>query len=102
MPLPLGGICIHREFEKSVLEKINTLIGESVAYAFRHPAESLPFIRQYAQEMSPEVMEKHIALYVNEYTRDIGGDGKKSVSFLFRKAAEMNIFEPVNKPLFIK
>jgi len=52
--------------------------------------------------MSPEVMEKHIALYVNEYTRDIGGDGKKSVSFLFRKAAEMNIFEPVNKPLFIK
>ena len=101
-PLPLGGICAQRKLEKSVLIKINTLIGESVAYAFDHPDDTMPFVQQYAQEMNPKVMKKHIELYVNNYTREIGTAGKDSVQFLFRKAAEMNIFEPVNKPLFIQ
>ncbi len=102
VPLPLGGICAHRHFDRSVLKKINRLIGESVTYAFDHSGESLPFIQQYAQEMSPEVMKKHIDLYVNNYTLNIGNEGKYSVELLFRKAAEMNIFAPVNKPLFIQ
>ncbi len=102
VPLPLGGICVSRKFELPVLKKINNLIGKSIAYALDNPLESLPFIRRYAQEMSPEVMKKHIALYVNEYTQNIGKTGKHSVELLFRKAAEMNIFDPVNEPLFIQ
>ncbi|MCD6367090.1 MAG: 1,4-dihydroxy-6-naphthoate synthase [Bacteroidales bacterium] len=102
MPLPLGGICISRRFGDTTIKTINNLIGESVDYAFRKPAETMDFVRRYAQEMNPEVMKKHIDLYVNEYTRNIGDTGKKSVEFLFRKAAEMNIFEPVNKSLFVK
>ena len=101
-PLPLGGICAHRRFDGSILTKINHLIAESVAYAFDHPGDALPFIQQYAQEMSPTVMKKHIDLYVNDFTRDIGDDGKHSVELLFRKATEMNIFAPINKPLFIQ
>ena len=102
MPLPLGGICISRRFNAREIRKLNAIIGESVAYAFARPMESFNFIKQYAQEMTQEVMEKHIALYVNRYTRNLGDEGKASVEFLFRKAAEINIFVPVNKPIFIQ
>ena len=101
-PLPLGGICVRRNLGDPILEKINALIGKSVAYGFDHPDDTMPFVRRYAQEMSPEVMKKHIELYVNDYTREIGATGKDSVRFLFRKAAEIRIFDPVNKPLFIQ
>ncbi len=101
LPLPLGGICIQRKLENSVISKVNTLIQQSIEFAFADPESSLPFIKQYAQAMDETVMRKHIELYVNEYTRNIGILGKKSVEHLLKNAAELNIFEPTNKPLFV-
>jgi 1,4-dihydroxy-6-naphthoate synthase len=51
---------------------MNRVMRRSVEYAFAHPQASLPYVRAHAQEMSEEVMYKHIDLYVNQFRRTSG------------------------------
>ena len=88
-PIPLGGIAIKRSLPDDLREKVNGLIRRSVEYAFAHRTASLPFVREHAQEMSEEVMYKHIDLYVNDYTIDLGAEGHRAVDMLVRRAKEL-------------
>src|SRR5207245_1654413 len=70
-PLPLGGIVISRSLPDEVKDRMNRVLGRSVEYAFTHREASLPFVRKHAQEMSDDVMYRHIDLYVNDYSIDL-------------------------------
>ena len=80
LPIPLGGIVAHHRLGTGVRAKIDRVLARSVAYAFEHPEASAAYVRQHAQEMDPEVTKKHIALYVNDYTRDLGTEGRAAVA----------------------
>lgn len=101
LPLPLGGICISRKFDRPVQMLLDKLIGDSVEYAFEHPAETMQFIKSYAQETSDKVILSHIDLYVNEFTREIGHLGKKSVEFLLQAGEKAGFFSNVPKNIFV-
>jgi len=101
LPLPLGGICISREFDRPVQMLLDKLIGDSVEYAFEHPEETMQFIKSYAQETSDKVIFSHIDLYVNEFTREIGSLGKKSVEFLLQAGEKAGFFSNVPKDIFV-
>ncbi len=90
-PIPLGGIVIKRTFSKQIQKQVNKLIRKSVEFAFQNPESSMPYVQEHAQEMSEDVMKKHIALYVNEFSVDLGEQGKKAVELLFSKAKEIGI-----------
>jgi len=98
--IPLGGIMIRRDMEPDLIRKVNRVLKRSIEYAFAHPQKSLPYVRSYAREMDEEVMKKHIALYVNHFTIDLGAEGKKSVNALYRLAEGKNLIPKVQKPLF--
>lgn len=100
-PIPLGGIAAKRSLGKEVLDKINSVIRASVEYAFKNPSESLPYIRENAQTMSEDVMKKHIDLYVNQYSVDLGNEGEKAVTLLFQKAGEVGMFKARAQKLII-
>ena len=85
-PIPLGGIVIKREFDEDLKKKVDRVLRKSVEYAFANPKSSLNFVKANAQEMSEEVMYKHIDLYVNNYSVDLGEEGKRAVQLLFDKA----------------
>lgn len=78
-PIPLGGIVIKRSFDIATQKKIDALIRKSIEYAYTKYPELNDYIRQHSQEMSEEVMRKHIDLYVNNYSIDLGDDGKKAI-----------------------
>ncbi|MHA4893942.1 menaquinone biosynthesis family protein [Pedobacter sp. PWIIR3] len=99
--IPLGGIVINRSLDFKVQQKVNRLIKKSVEYAFANPKSGLDFIKKHAQEMSEEVMYKHIDLYVNKYSIDLGQEGKKAIEVLFKIAAERGIINPLKKALFL-
>ncbi len=101
MPIPLGGIVIHRKYQKSLQKKISRIIKHSIEYAYKNPESSLEYIRQYAQEMDAEVMKKHIDLYVNDYSLDLGKTGKQAIKTLYSEAAERNLIPEINNPIFI-
>ncbi len=90
-PIPLGGIVASRTLDEATRNDIDALIKKSVQYAFANPESSMPYVKQHAQEMSEEVMKKHIALYVNEFSIDLGEVGMKAVNLLFDRAQEVGI-----------
>lgn len=99
--IPLGGIVANRNLSVDVQHKINRVLRKSVEFAFANPKSGLEYIRSHAQEMSEEVMYKHIDLYVNQYSLDLGVEGKKAIKLLFDTAREKNIIPAINQELFL-
>lgn len=100
-PIPLGGIVVSRALPADVQRKVNRVVRRSVEYAFAHRSASLPFVREHAQEMSEEVMYRHIDLYVNEYSVDLGAEGKRAVRLLFDKARGLGLIPADARELFL-
>ena len=67
-PLPLAAIAIRRDLADVRGADVDRGLRASVDYAFAHPDASRDYVAMHAQEMDPEVVAKHIKLYVNEYT----------------------------------
>jgi 1,4-dihydroxy-6-naphthoate synthase len=90
-PIPLGGIAIRRSIDKNIRQKINTLLRQSIEYALSYPDEASGYVKAHAQEMSEEVRKKHIDLYVNNYSLNIGKNGKEAIRLLFRYSGNVKI-----------
>jgi len=99
--IPLGGIVANRNLPLDVQHKINRVLRRSVEFAFENPKSGLEFIRSHAQEMSEEVMYKHIELYVNKYSVDLGDEGKKAIKLLFDTALEKDIIPEIKEDIFL-
>ncbi len=93
LPIPLGGIVIKKTVDEDIIQKVNRVLRKSVEYAFANPKASLPFVKEHAQEMSEEVMYKHIDLYVNNYSIDLGIQGKSAVTKMFEKADQLGLIK---------
>ena len=100
LPIPLGGILARRDLGSRLINELDAALRASVAYAFDHPAEPREYIRAHAQELSDAVIDSHIGLYVNEFSRDLGQEGEEAVRVLFARAEERGILPPCELPLF--
>jgi 1,4-dihydroxy-6-naphthoate synthase len=100
-PIPLGGIVVSRALPDEVNRAVNRVVRRSVEYAFAHRDASLPFVRRHAQEMSEEVMYRHIDLYVNEFSVDLGVEGRRAVEVLFDRARAAGIIPATSADLFL-
>ena len=90
-PIPLGGIIARKGLGYNVINKLNRVMFRSVEYAFKHPLDAMPFVREHAQEMDEEIMKKHIHLYVNENTLSLGTGGKVALAKLQQIAGEKGL-----------
>ena len=100
-PIPLGGIVVRRTLPDEVQHAVNRVMRRSVEYAFAHRDASLPFVRDHAQEMSEAVMYQHIDLYVNDYSVDLGAEGRGAVELLFERAAAAGVIPAVRQSLLL-
>ena len=82
VPIPLGGIVVRRTIDAAIAGKVNSLIRNSIEYAFTHYPQIAEYVKQHSQEMSEAVMKQHIDLYVNQYSIDLGADGRRAVEKL--------------------
>lgn len=85
LPIPLGAIIARRSLD---LDAIAKWTRASVEYAWAHPEASRDYVMCHAQELSPEVAQAHIDLYVNQFTADLGEDGYAAIAALLGRAAE--------------
>lgn len=99
--IPLGGIVISRRLPAEVRQRVNRVMRRSVEYAFANRAASLPFVRAHAQAMSDDVMYRHIDLYVNEYSVDLGPEGRRAVEVLFERARSSGVVPVMKEGLFL-
>jgi len=95
LPLPLGAIAVRRVLPEKIKQQLNTALRESVRYALQNPKAADDFVIRHAQAMSIEVCRKHIALYVNEFSVDLGEKGKLAVQTLFNRGTASGLFPEV-------
>lgn len=100
-PIPLGGIVIHRRINADIQTKVNRVLKRSIQFAFDNPNSSYNFVKQYAQEMEDEVMRKHIDLYVNSFTLDLGDEGMRAIQTLYEEACKNQIISSIPKDIFV-
>jgi 1,4-dihydroxy-6-naphthoate synthase len=82
LPVPLAGICARQDVALDLVAGIEQAIRASVQYAFDHPEASRSYVRAHSQEMSDDVCDAHIRLYVNELSLDIGDEGLRAIGRL--------------------
>lgn len=99
-PLPLGGIVIKRKLGTGAARFWEDRIRKSLLYARNHPDEAFPYIRSHAQEMDARVMQQHIDMFVNDFSLDMGTEGREAVRFLLEAAARTHKFQLPMKPFF--
>ncbi len=80
LPIPLGGIVGKRNIDDKILMQVDALIKESMEYAFENYPLITDYVKEHSQEMEPEVMKKHIDLYVNKYSINLGREGRDAIN----------------------
>ena len=100
-PIPLGGIIVRKEFDKSVQQKLERLIKKSLEYSFNHYPVISDFVSSHSEEMSEDVMRKHINLYVNDFSVDLGEKGKAAVNKLLEVYSGIHSFAFSGQNLFV-
>lgn len=82
-PIPLGGIVAKRLLDRKISLQVDKLIRESIEYAYKqHYTHLADYVKNNSQEMEETVMKKHIDLYVNNYSIDLGDNGKDAIKKL--------------------
>lgn len=88
-PLPLGVIAARRSLGADIIQGIDRCIHDSLALAWRDPLAGRDFVRAHAQEMDEAVLSAHIATFVNEFSLDLGREGRDAVRAMLEKAVEL-------------
>jgi 1,4-dihydroxy-6-naphthoate synthase len=101
--IPLGGIAISQSIKQTTALKVNKLIRKSLEYAFSNYPLITDYVKQHSREMSEEVMRQHIDLYVNNYSLDLGTEGKEAINILFTVFKKINnlVDDEDSIPLFL-
>jgi 1,4-dihydroxy-6-naphthoate synthase len=100
LPIPLGGILARRGLGGETVRAVEEGIRRSVEHAFAHPDDGLPYLRAHAQEMEESVMRRHVELYVNELSRDLGEEGERAIRALFERGRAAGVIPAAGQPLF--
>lgn len=101
-PIPLGAIVVNRKLDAEIQKKVNRVLKRSIQFAFANPTSSHDFVKKYAQEMSDEVIQKHIGLYVNSFTLELGEEGENAIKSLYDYAMEKQIVVLEHNDIFVR
>ena len=99
-PLPLGFIVASRRIPYDDRANLSAMIRDSILFAMNQPGIGNPFIHQYADEMDDNVIRQHIELYVNNFSLDLGHEGREAVTMLFKKGEETGLLPKSVNPIF--
>lgn len=91
LPLPMGGNAIKRELGEGLMRKVSRQLHRSIMYSMENREDALAYAMQFARDMSPEVADRFVAMWVNELTLDYGERGKEGVRRLLAEGHEAGI-----------
>lgn len=100
-PIPLGAISVNRSIPDNIALAIDRSLKRSIEFAFNNPESSYPYVKKHAVSMEKDVMLKHIDLYVNQYTLDLGSEGKKAIRRLYKEASSRSVIPEVRDDIFV-
>lgn len=102
LPIPLGCIAARRTLGRDTLAAIDQSVRKSLEYARLHPAHCMDYIHRYAQETEDEVVMSHIDLYVNDYSLDLGKEGREAVESFFSRGRAAGVLPDYDGDVFCR
>ncbi len=82
LPLPLGGIVMRRSETLPDAAAIEELIRASITHAQADPAAIAPYIATHARELDPDIINRHVAMFVNDFSLSLGEQGRAAIDCL--------------------
>jgi len=97
LPLPLGGNAIRRSFGPEKIARVSGFLKDSIVYGLEHRREAVEHAMQYARDMTTDLADEFVGMYVNERTVDYGDEGREAVHRLLDEGFRAGIIPgPVN------
>jgi 1,4-dihydroxy-6-naphthoate synthase len=93
-PIPLGCIAARRSLGRERIAAIDRAIRDSIEWAAAHPEQCLPYIRAHSQEMESRVVQDHIGLYVNDFSRELGAEGLAAIEAFLERGRDAGFLPP--------
>jgi 1,4-dihydroxy-6-naphthoate synthase len=90
-PLPLGGLVASKRLSVETIATVQAVVHDSICYALADPSSALPTMRRFAQSFDDDVLMKHVELYVNDWTIDLGSVGRRALAELARRAVAIDV-----------
>jgi 1,4-dihydroxy-6-naphthoate synthase len=91
LPLPLGGNVVRKDLGREQVEKIASLLKQSIQYALDHRSEALAYALGFARDLDPSLADRFVGMYVNDWTVDYGPKGREAVRTLLKRAWEAGL-----------
>jgi len=91
LPLPLGGNGVRRALGPAVGLQIGRAIHDSVAYALDHRESAVNYAMQFARDMDPDLADKFIGMYVNNWTLGYGDRGHQAVREFLKRGVDAGL-----------
>jgi 1,4-dihydroxy-6-naphthoate synthase len=91
LPLPLGGNVVRRDLGQETVERVAALLKQSIQYALDHRQEALDYALTYARGLDPNLADRFVGMYVNEWTVDYGDRGRQAVRTLLKRAETLGL-----------
>ena len=98
LPIPLGMICALRSLPSATIDALEAGLRRSIEQAFADPQRPKPWIREHAQEMDDEVCRRHIELYVNDFSLELGEEGRAAIDELLRRGRASGLLPEARDP----
>ena len=86
LPLPLGINVMRRDLGDDVHRRLSQALRDSIDYAHAHVDEALEYAMRYGRGIDKETCRRFVLMYVNDYTKRLGDDGRAALERLYRMA----------------
>lgn len=91
LPIPLGCIAAKKSLGSERIAEFEQRLKRSIQTAFDDPDSTTDYVKQHAQELADDVTREHIQTYVNEFTLDLGTEGRAAIDRLQQMMQKIGI-----------
>jgi 1,4-dihydroxy-6-naphthoate synthase len=101
LPLPLGGNAVRKDLGDELMREAVDLFKRSVLYSLAHREEALAYAMTFARDMTTELTDEFVKMYVNDRSVDCGEEGREAVRRLFAMGYEKGLYKELITPEFV-
>ena len=95
LPLPLGINVMRRDLGDAVHRRLSQALRDSIDYAYAHVDEALEYAMRYGRGIDKETCRRFVLMYVNDYTKRLGDEGRAALERLYRMAHQKGLIPAV-------
>ncbi|HYB41287.1 MAG TPA: MqnA/MqnD/SBP family protein [Candidatus Methylomirabilis sp.] len=95
LPLPLGINVMRRDLGEDIHRRLSQALRDSIDYAYAHVDEALEYAMRYGRGIDKETCRRFVLMYVNDYTRRLGDEGRSALERLYRMAHDKGLIPAI-------